>query len=82
MTRDVTDQSTTAPTALLGVALGAAAFGVLAVGAVAIGRIAVGRLAIKNAHFAALEVDELTVGKLRILEREDPSFAAKHRPEA
>jgi hypothetical protein len=35
---------------------------------VAIGRLALGRLTIKKAHFGALEVDELTVRKLRVVE--------------
>jgi hypothetical protein len=30
----------------------------------------VGRLAVKKAHFGALEVDELTVRRLRIVERD------------
>ena len=47
-----------------------AAFGAVAVGALAIGRLAVGRLAIKRAHFRSLEVDELTVRKLRVIERD------------
>jgi len=55
---------------LLVVALGAVAFGAFAIGAVAIGRLAVGRLVIKKARFGALEVDELTVRRLRVLERE------------
>ena len=50
------------------VALGAVAFGAFAIGAVAIGRLAVGRLVIKKARFGALEVDELTVRRLRVLE--------------
>jgi hypothetical protein len=36
----------------------------------AIGRIAVGRLTLKKARFASLEVDELTVRKLRVMEHE------------
>jgi hypothetical protein len=55
---------------LLAIALGAAAFGAIAIGAVAIGRLAVGRLVIKRARFGALEVDELTVRRLRVLEHE------------
>jgi hypothetical protein len=55
---------------LLTLALGAAAFGAVAVGALAIGRLAIGHLVIKKARFAALEVDELTVRRLRVLERE------------
>jgi hypothetical protein len=57
-------------TSLLAAAVGAVAFGAFAIGAVAIGRLAVGRLVIKRARFGALEVDELTVRRLRVLEHE------------
>jgi hypothetical protein len=53
-------------------ALGAAAFGAVAIGALAIGRLDVGRLVIKKARFSALEVDGLTVRKLRVVEHEGP----------
>jgi hypothetical protein len=70
MARDVTEQSKAVPAAsLLALALGAAAFGAVAIGALAIGRLAVGRLVIKKARFGVLEVDELTVRKLRVFER-------------
>lgn len=39
--------------------------------ALAIGRIAIGRLVIKKARFAVLEVDELTVRRLRVTETEE-----------
>ena len=42
--------------------------------ALAIGRLAVGRLVIKKARFSALEVDELTVRRLRVVEREGPKL--------
>ncbi|MGC2134249.1 MAG: hypothetical protein WA661_13425 [Xanthobacteraceae bacterium] len=42
-------------------------------GALAIGRLAVGRLSIKKARFGTLEVDELTVRRLRVIEQEGPS---------
>jgi hypothetical protein len=42
----------------------------IAIGALPIGRVAIGRLAIKKARFQSLEVDELTVRKLRLIERE------------
>ena len=42
------------------------------IGALAIGRLAVGRLTIRKARFGALEVDELTVRKLRVVENEGP----------
>jgi hypothetical protein len=74
MAREVTGRSKAIPAAsLLAFALGAAAFGAVAIGALAIGRLAVGRLAIKKARSGALEVDELTVRKLRVVEREGPN---------
>jgi hypothetical protein len=74
MARELTGSSRTAPAAsLLALALGAAACGALAIGALAIGRVAVGRLAIKKARFGAIEVDELTVRKLRVVEEVRPS---------
>jgi len=50
---------------LLALALGAAALG-----AVAIGALAIGRITVKKARFGTLEVDELTVRRLRIVEYE------------
>jgi hypothetical protein len=38
---------------------------------VAVGQIVIGRLAIGKARFKSLEVDELTVRKLRVIERND-----------
>lgn len=74
MARDVTGQPKAVPaTSLLALALGAAAFGAVAIGALAIGRLAVGRMVIKKARFGVLEVDELTVRKLRVLERDASS---------
>ena len=74
MAREVTGQSKSTPAAsLLALALGAAAFGAVAIGALAIGRLAVGRLVIKKAHFGTLEVDELTVRRLRVVEHEAPN---------
>ena len=74
MARDITGPSKAVPAAsLLALALGAVAFGAVAIGALAIGRIAVGRMVIKKARFGALEVDELTVRKLRVLEHEASS---------
>jgi len=73
MAGKLTDQSKTVPAAsLLALALGAAAFGAVAIGVVAIGRLAVGRLVIKKARFGALEVDELTVRRLRVVEHVGP----------
>jgi hypothetical protein len=71
MARDITGQSKAVPaTSLLALALGAAAFGAVAIGALAIGRLAVGRMVIKKARFGTLEVDELTVRKLRVFEHD------------
>lgn len=73
MAREVIRQSKAVPaTSLLALALGAAAFGAVAVGALAIGRLAIGRLSIKKARFGAIEVDELTVRKLRVVEHDGP----------
>ncbi len=73
MVHEVTGRSKAVPAAsLLALALGAAAFGAVAIGALAVGRLVVGRLVIKKARFAALEVDELTVRKLRVVEHEGP----------
>ena len=72
MAREIARRRETPPAVrLLALAIGAAAVGAMAVGALAIGRMAVGRLAIGRARFGAIEVDELTVRKLRVLERDD-----------
>jgi hypothetical protein len=74
MVREVTRQSKAVPVgSLLALALGAAAFGAVVIGALAIGRLVVGRLVIKKARFGALEVDELTVRKMRIVEHQGPT---------
>jgi hypothetical protein len=73
MANEISGRPRAAPAArLLALALGAAAAGAVAIGAVAIGRLAVGRLAVKKARFGTLEVDELTVRRLRVLERDAP----------
>ena len=56
--------------------LGAAAFGAMALGALAIGALAIGRLAVGRARFKDLEIDQLTVRKLRILEPQVRSSTA------
>jgi hypothetical protein len=67
MAREVMDRSKTGPaTSLLALAVGAVAFGALAIGVV------VGRLVNKKARFGALEVDELTARKLRVVEYDGP----------
>ena len=48
--------------------IGAVALGALAFGAMAIGALAIGRLAVGRARFRDLEIDRLTVRKLKILE--------------
>jgi hypothetical protein len=72
MAREIARRQETPPAArLLALAIGAAAVGAVAIGAIAIGRMAIGGLAIRRARFGSLEVDELTVRKLRVLERDD-----------
>jgi len=67
MARQITSQS---KAGLLALALGAAAFGATAMGVLAIGRLVVGRLLVKHVHLHELEVDTLTVRRLRVVERE------------
>ena len=61
------------PTAAPSVAIGALALGALAVGALAIGALAIGRLRILRAdadrlHLGTVEIDDLTVKRLRVTE--------------
>jgi hypothetical protein len=73
MPRDIVRRAEAIPaTSMIALAIGAAAFGAIAIGALAIGRLALGRVTVKKARFRALEVDELTVGKLRVREQEGP----------
>jgi hypothetical protein len=73
MAREVMGRSRSVPaTSLLALAVGAAAFGAVAIGALAVGRLVVGRLVIKKARFGVLEVDELTVRRLRVVEHDGP----------
>lgn len=58
------------------VAMGALALGALAVGALAIGALAIGRLRILRAdadrlHLGTVEIDDLTVKRLRVIETAD-----------
>ena len=46
-------------------AVGALALGAFAIGALAIGAFAIGRLSVRKARFRSLEIDELTVRRLR-----------------
>lgn len=72
MSRAITVRPKAVSAASLGaLALGAMAVGAVAIGAVAIGRLAIGRLVIKNARFGTLDVDLLTVRRLRILDQEN-----------
>jgi len=59
------------PVSVIALAAGAVAFGALAIGALAIGRLAIGGMTIKKARFNVLEVDELTVRKLRVVEQNE-----------
>jgi hypothetical protein len=73
MAGEVSRQSKAVPAgSLLALALGAAAVGAVAIGALAIGRLVVGRLVIKKARFGVLQVDELTVRKLRVVDHNGP----------
>jgi hypothetical protein len=56
------------PLRLPALAIGALACGALAIGAVAIARLAVGQLAVKRARFRSVEIDDLTVRRLRVIE--------------
>ncbi len=53
---------------LAAVAIGALAVGAVAIGALAVARLAIGRLTVKNARFAKVEIDDLTVRRLRVIE--------------
>ena len=58
------------------VAMGALALGALAVGALAIGALAIGRLRILRAdadrlHLGTVEIDDLTVKRLRVIDTAD-----------
>jgi hypothetical protein len=57
----------------LALALGAAALGALAIGAVAIGYLAVGRLVVGKTRIRELEVDDLTIQRLHVVERDGPT---------
>jgi len=72
MARDLIVRPKALPAASLGaMALGAFAVGATAIAVVAIGRLAIGHLIIRKARFGALEVDQLTVRRLRVIEQED-----------
>ena len=76
--------ATNAPAMSVGaLAVGSFAIGALAVGALAIGALAIGRLSVRRAtaqkvHLGEVEIDDLTVWRLRVVEttssRESPSY--------
>ncbi len=68
MNRHYPIRRTRPPPRVGAIALGALALGALAVGALAIGWLAIGRLAVGRAHFRSIDVDELTVRRLRVIE--------------
>lgn len=49
----------------------AVATGAMAIGAVAIAALAIGRLAVKRAKFDSIEIDELTIRRIRIIDAAD-----------
>jgi hypothetical protein len=48
--------------------VGAVALGAFAIGAIAIGRMAIGGLVVRRARLGSVEIDDLTVRRLRVLE--------------
>src|SRR4051794_18430890 len=51
-------------------AISAIAIGAVAIGAIAIARLAIGRMSVNKARFKSVEIDDLTVKRLRVLEKE------------
>jgi hypothetical protein len=49
-------------------AIGAFALGAFAIGALAIGRLAIGRATARKVHLGTVEIDDLTVRRLRVIE--------------
>jgi hypothetical protein len=64
------------PLAFPAAAVGALAFGALAIGALAIARLAIKEMAVKRARFGAVEIDDLTVRRLRVIEHVQQSSDA------
>jgi len=56
--------------ALPAIAAGALALGALAIGALAIGRLVIGRMAVGKLRLRHVVIDDLTVCRLRVLDRE------------
>ena len=83
MPREIIRRAEAVPaTSILALAIGAAAFGAIAVGAVAIGRLALGRVTVKKARVQAIEVDDLTVRRLRVLEYDGPHPRPERNPQS
>lgn len=49
-------------------AIGAFALGAFAIGALAIGRLAIGRATARKVHLGTVEIDDLTVRRLRVID--------------
>jgi hypothetical protein len=58
------------PRAVPAMAVGALAVGALAIGALAIGSLVIGRLAVGRVRLGRVQIDDLTVGKFRLLDRD------------
>jgi hypothetical protein len=56
------------PLTIPALAVGALACGAIAIGALAIARLAIGQLVVKKARFRSVEIDDLTVRRLRVIE--------------
>jgi hypothetical protein len=71
----------TGATALGTLAVGALAIGAVAIGALAIGKLMIKRLVVKDARFRRVAIDELTVGRVRLLDDEAPvsTRSLRHR---
>jgi hypothetical protein len=69
--------------ALPAVTAGAVALGALAIGAIAIGSLVIGRMAVGKLRLRHVVIDDLTVRRLRVLEREpqdiQPIALKQHR---
>lgn len=59
-------------------ALGALATGAIAVGTFAVGRLAIGRLALRQGRIKYLRIDELEVGRYRLLKPEPEAATASN----
>jgi hypothetical protein len=57
--------------AAVATAVGALAVGVTALGLIAIGRLAIGSMVLRSGHVRRLVIDDLAVGRLRVVETMD-----------